>query len=178
MVRNLKDFSEKEVVFVDANIFLCHAFDTSDDAIGFLGKVETASLRAATSSLVLEEVFFKLLMQSSSNYLEKVSVERVKSLLRDDTKRAMVLQPLAEYGEYIGILRDAGMKVLELTGADMLAAVEVSRTHPLMVADAAHLAVMQRKKIRHLASGDWDFAGVAEITVWSPLPASKPTPKT
>ena len=174
MVRNLNDFRAKELIFIDANIFLYHAFNTNDDAISFLQKVESSSYKASTSSLVLEEVFFKLLMQSSSNFMEKVTVEKAKSLIRDEAKRDAVLGPLAEYREYIGILRDTGMKVFDLTGGDILAAVEMSRTHHLMVADAAHLAVMNRKKISHLASGDRDFAAVPEITVWSPSPAAKP----
>lgn len=175
MVRNLNDFREKELIFIDANIFLCHALNTNDDAIRFLQKVETSSFKAATSSLVLEEVFFKLLMQSASNYVEKVSVERVKTLLRDAAKREVILQPVAEYGKYIHILRDVGLKVLDFAAADILAAVEGARRHQLMVADASHLAVMQRKKIRHLASGDRDFAVVPEISVWSPMPAAKPS---
>jgi predicted nucleic acid-binding protein len=177
MVRNLNDFREKELIFIDANIFLYHAFNTNDDAISFLQKVESSSYKASTSSLVLEEVFFKLLMQSSSNFMEKVTVEKVKSLLRDDTRREAILRPLAEYRKYIGILRDAGMKVFDLSRGDILAAVGVSRTHHLMVADAAHLAVIKRKNINHLASGDWDFAAVPEITVWSPSPAAKPAPR-
>jgi len=174
MANNLNDFREKELIFIDANIFLYHAFDTNDDAVGFLQKVESSLLRTATSSLVLEEVFFKLLMQAASCFLEKVTVEKVKSFLRDDTRREDIMRPLAEYGKFIGILRDAGMKVFELTGEDMLTAVQIMQTHHLMAADAAHLAVMGRKQSRHLASGDRDFAVASEITVWSPLLAGKP----
>jgi hypothetical protein len=36
MVRNLSDFVKKKPIFIDANIFLCHAFDTNDDAVKFL----------------------------------------------------------------------------------------------------------------------------------------------
>jgi predicted nucleic acid-binding protein len=174
MVRSLNDFGEKRPIFIDANIFLYHAFNTNNDAVDFLQKVESSSFKASTSSLVLEEVFFKLLMQSASNFIEKVTVEKVKSVLRDDTRREAILKPLAEYRKYIEILEDAGMKVFDLMGKDVLAATEASGRHNLLVADAAHLAVMERKKIDHLASGDRDFAVVPDITVWSPSPASQP----
>jgi predicted nucleic acid-binding protein len=121
MVRNLNDFREKELIFIDANIFLYHAFNSNDDAVSFLQKVESSSFKASTSSLVLEEVFFKLLMQSASNFIEKVTVDKVKSALKDETRRGSILGPLIEYGKYIGVLRDAGMKVFNLTGEDVLA---------------------------------------------------------
>jgi predicted nucleic acid-binding protein len=174
MVRSLNDFGEKKPIFIDANIFLYHAFNTNNDAVNFLKKVEASSFKASTSSLVLEEVFFKLLMQSASNFIERVTVEKVKSALRDDTRRASILRPLVEYKKYIGILGDAGMKVFDLTGQDVLEAIEASGRHNLLVADAAHLAVMKRKQIDHLASGDSDFSTVPDITLWSPFPASQP----
>jgi predicted nucleic acid-binding protein len=177
MVRNLKDFEERKPIFIDANIFLYHAFNTNSDAIDFLQRVESSSLKASTSSLALEEVFFKLLMQSASNSIEKVTVKKVKNILRDDTRREAILKPLVEYGKYIGILRDAGMTVLELKGEDILAAIDASGQHNLVVADAAHLAVMRRKKIDQLASADGDFSTVPDITLWSPSPASLPDPR-
>ncbi|HIC91265.1 MAG TPA: hypothetical protein EYP21_04235 [Syntrophaceae bacterium] len=36
MLRSLKDFTGRESIFIDANIFLHHAFDTNATSIGFL----------------------------------------------------------------------------------------------------------------------------------------------
>jgi len=175
MVQNLNDFGERKPIFIDANIFLYHAFNTNNAAAGFLQRVELSSFKASTSSLVLEEVFFKLLMQSASNYIETVTVKRVKSILRDDARREAILQPLIEYRKYIGVLGDAGKKVFDLRGEDVLAGIEASEKYKLLVADAAHLAVMRRNKIEHLASGDNDFSTIPDITLWSPFPASTST---
>ncbi|GFP25587.1 hypothetical protein HKBW3S43_01177 [Candidatus Hakubella thermalkaliphila] len=75
MPKNLKDFRGKEPIFIDANIFLHHAFDVNPVSVEFLKKVESFDLKAYTSALVIEEVTFKLIMQSASNFLDKVTLQ-------------------------------------------------------------------------------------------------------
>lgn len=50
----------------------------------------------------------------------------------------------------------------------MIKAVQKAKTYGLITADAAHLAVMERKGIQHIATADNDFVSVPDITVWSP----------
>lgn len=62
MVQDLADFVADEPIFVDANIFLFHAFDDEEHgkaATSFLVKIENEEIEALTSSLVIDEVFFK-----------------------------------------------------------------------------------------------------------------------
>ena len=75
---------------------------------------------------------------------------------------------MAEYREYIDTLKDFGLAVLDLTDKDMALALEKAKAYGLMMADAAHLAVMERKGISHLASSDSDFKAVSHITLWTP----------
>jgi predicted nucleic acid-binding protein len=51
---------------------------------------------------------------------------------------------------------------------DIQAALDIGLEFGLVMADAAHLAVMRRAKISHLASADSDFKVVSSITLWSP----------
>ena len=168
MQRNLKDFSGKEPIFIDANIFLHHAFDSNDDSIEFLKKVETFNLKAFTSALVIEEITFKLFMQSASNFLPKVNLKKVKNLLHDRVKREKVIAPVEAYRSYIDRLKDLGLKILDLTDEDMKRALQLSKTYGLVPADASHVAVMERAGINDLATGDSDFRVLKEMTVWSP----------
>ena len=87
MQKNLRDFKGKDAIFIDANIFLNHAFDINPISIEFLKKIESFNYKVCTSALVLEELSFKLLMQSASNFLNKVSMQSVKSLLQDEAKK-------------------------------------------------------------------------------------------
>ena len=168
MQKNLKDFKEKDAIFIDANIFLHHAFDANSTSVEFLKKVESSNLKAYTSALVIEEVTFKLVIQSASNFLDKVTIPNVKALLKDTRVRERIFEPVTEYRGYIDLLKDFGLTVLDLTDKDMTAAVHKSKTCGLITADAAHIAVMERKGITHLASNDQDFRAVSNITLWSP----------
>ncbi len=167
MLKNLRDFHGGPI-FIDATIFLHHAFDTNPASIDFLNLIETSNIKAYTSALVLEEVSYKIMMQSASNYLEKVTVQHVKKLLSNPKNRARVLFPLVEYMDYIDKLQEAGMTVVDLRGSDMKQAAYYARDNGLITADAAHIAVMLRKSIHNIATEDSDFESVANITVWSP----------
>lgn len=169
MQKNLKDFKGKEAIFIDANIFLHHAFDANVISVEFLKKVESSNLKAYTSALVMEEVIFKLIMQSASNFLDRVTLQSVKLLLKDPKNREKVFKPVVEYREYIDMLKDFGLTVLDLTDKDMAVAIQKAKTYGLITADAAHLAVMGRKEITNLSSSDGDFKGVDNITLWSPV---------
>ncbi|GFP24421.1 hypothetical protein HKBW3S09_01888, partial [Candidatus Hakubella thermalkaliphila] len=144
MPKNLKDFRGKEPIFIDANIFLHHAFDVNPVSVEFLKKVESFDLKAYTSALVIEEVTFKLIMQSASNFLDKVTLQNVKALLKDTESREKVFRPVEEYRGYINSLKDFGLRILDLTDKDMTAVVQKAKTYGLLTADAAHLAVMER----------------------------------
>ena len=168
MRKNLKDFKGKEAIFIDANIFLHHAFDMNPASVEFLKSVESSNLKAYTSALVIEEVTFKLIMQSASNFLEKVTLQNVKVLLKDAKTKEKVFKPIIEYRGYLDTLKDFGLVVLDLTDKDMAAAIQKAKAYGLIAADAAHLAVMERKDIVHMASSDSDFQVANHITLWLP----------
>lgn len=168
MLKNINDFSEKTPIFIDANIFLHHAFNSNNDSIEFLKKIESSSIKGYTSALVLEEVVYKLVMQSASNLLDPITLKGVKGLLKKADKRKSIFKPVAAYMEYIEMLTKLGLGVLELNGRDMVSALQKAQDYGLMTADAAHIAVMERKGIHHLASSDGDFKSVETITIWAP----------
>ena len=168
MQKNLEDFDGSAAVFIDANIFLHHAFNTNANCIEFLRSIELFNYKVYTSALVLEEIYFKLLMQSASNFMSKVTLHHLKSLLTNEKQRKQVFAPVMEYVKYIDILEDYGLKIAELQDIDMGKAVQKAGVYGLITADAAHLAVMERKGITNIATCDNDFKIVAGITVWMP----------
>ncbi len=168
MQKSLKEFKEKEAIFIDANIFLHHAFDINAISVQFLKKVESSDIKAYTSALVIEEVMFKLVMQSASNFLDKVTVQDVKELLRESDNRERIFKPVLEYRSYIDVLRDFGLVILDVTDKDMITALQRAKEFGLIMADAAHIGVMERKGITHMASSDSDFRSLKNVTLWSP----------
>lgn len=168
MSNNLKDFPANDSIFIDANIFLHHAFGMNDVSIGFLKRVEDIKVKAFTSVLVLEEVFFKLLLQQASNFFEKPTVKKLKSFLKDEAKRSEIFAPLSQYQDFITILKLSGLRIIEVKSTDVDIALHLSKRWGIVTADAFHLAVMKRKRLTHLASDDTDFEMVQEITLWRP----------
>jgi predicted nucleic acid-binding protein len=168
MQKDLREFEGGSPVFIDATIFLHHAFDTNPVSVEFLNRIELSNIKAYTSALVLEEVSYKIMMQSASNYLERVTVRHVKKLLENPKNKGKVLSPLIKYMDYMDKLQEAGLNVIDLKGIDMKEAARFAKDHGLITADAAHLAVMFRKSIHHIATEDSDFVTVRNITVWSP----------
>lgn len=168
MQKSLKGFNRKEAIFVDANIFLHHAFNANNASIEFLKQIESYNIKAYTSALVIEEVVFKLLIQAASNYLDITTIEKVKRLLMDNKNKENVFKPVIEYREYIDILKDFGLIILDLTDKDMIASLQKAKTYGLITADAVHIAVMERKGITNIASSDSDFEKVDCVTLWKP----------
>ena len=164
--KSLDDFPNKGRIFIDANIFLHHAFDLNESSVRFLQRVERGTIKAYTSLLVLEEVFFKLLIQQASNFLPRVTLQDVKSLLKGEEKKEEIFLPLFRYQHYIETLKAGGLKIGGLTEEDIPRALHISRQWGLLTADALHLAVMERKRIVHLASADRDFEEIEGITLW------------
>ena len=169
MPRSLKDFHGEASVFIDANVFLQHAFGSNSDSMEFLKRVETENIRAYTSALVLEEVAFKLVMQSASNFVEKINLDKLKRFLADAGNREKALVPVKNYMGYIQMLKEMGLKIVDLTGGDITVAIEKASANGLITADGAHLSVMERKGIKHIATSDQDFGTLDDITQWSPL---------
>jgi len=168
MLNSLNDFDSTEEIFVDTNIFLHHAFAANKNSIAFLKRAETRSLKLYTSTLVLEEMICKLMMQASSNFLDRVTTDRVKQFLQDEGNRQKMMESVGKYMEYIRTLQSICLQVLDFSEKDMRDAVRIISLYGLIPADAAHIAIMSRRKIRHLATSDRDFTVVEGITVWSP----------
>ena len=169
MPRSLKEFPGEVSVFIDATIFLHHAFGSNGESMEFLKRVETENIRAYTSALVLEEVAFKLVMQSASNFVEKINLDKLKQFFTDAGNREKVLIPVKKYMGYIQMLKEMGLKIVDLTGGDITVAIDKASANGLITADGAHLSVMERKGIKHIATSDQDFGTLNDITMWSPL---------
>jgi predicted nucleic acid-binding protein len=171
MVQDLVDFVADEPIFVDANIFLFHAFDDEKHgkaATSFLVRIENEEIEALTSSLVVDEVFFKILVQEAAAHLERPTIWNIKRAMKEKTFVEKVYAPVLEYKTYLESLAFLGMRIVEVTGAHMLAVADVGAEAGLLITDAAHVAVMRERGISHLATADTDLFNIKGITSWRP----------
>lgn len=171
MSPSLASYIAGESIFVDANIFLFHAF--GDERYGaaataFLTRIENQEVEALTSSLVIDEVLFKILVQEAAAHLSKPTIWNIKWAMRDADFRRMVYAPVLQYKTYLEGLTFLGLNVVEVTGAQMFDGVEIGASEGLLITDAAHLAVMRSLNIHHLATDDEDMRNIYGIVVCSP----------
>jgi predicted nucleic acid-binding protein len=171
MVHDLADFAADEPIFVDANIFLFHAFDDEKHgkaATTFLVRIEEEEIDAVTSSLVIDEVFFKILVQEAAAHLKRPTIWNIKKAMKEEVFVEKVYAPVLEYRTYLESLAFLGMRIVEVTGTHMLMAADVGAEAGLLITDAAHVAVMRERGISHLATADADLFDIERITSWRP----------
>jgi predicted nucleic acid-binding protein len=168
---SLTAFALDEPIFVDANIFLFHAFNDKNfgmAATAFLTRVENQDVKALTSSLVVDEVLFKILIQEAAIHLPKPTIWNIKRAMKDKAVSQKFYAPVLKYKGYLESLTFLGLKIVEVTGMHMLAAADIGVEAGLLITDAAHVAVMRDLNVRHLATDDADLAGITGITAWTP----------
>ncbi len=171
MSPSLANYSASEPIFVDANIFLFHAFDDeefSGAATAFLARIENQEIEALTSSLVIDEVLFKILVQEAAAHLQKPTIWNIKRAMRDKAFVQKIYDPVLEYKAYLEGLAFLGLNIVEVSGVHMFAAAGIGAEEGLLITDAAHIAVMRDFNLRHLASDDADLAHIPGVIVWNP----------
>jgi predicted nucleic acid-binding protein len=171
MSLSLAAFALAEPIFVDANIFLFHAFNDprfGKTTTAFLTMIERQDTEALTSSLVVDEVLFKIFVQEAAAHLPKPTIWNIKKAMKDRSFVQKTYAPVLKYKTYLESLTFLGLKIVEVTGAHMLAAADIGAEAGLLITDAAHVAVMHDFGIHHLASDDADFASIKGIAVWTP----------
>lgn len=117
MIQNLADFVADEPIFVDANLFLFHAFDDKkhgEAATSFLTMIENEEIEPLTSSSVIDEVFFKILVQEAAAHLKKPTIWNIKQAMKEKTFVAKVYAPVLEYKTYLESLAFLGMRIVEV----------------------------------------------------------------
>lgn len=168
----LRTFALTESIFIDANIFLFHAFDDARhgaEATSFLKRVEMETVRGATSALVLDEVFFKIGQQEAANLLGRTTIWKIKErLVKDSAFRVAVHKPVLGYRTYIELLINKGLSIFDVTADHVLKAAEIAGQEGLLITDAVHVAVMREHGIADLATDDEDLWRVPGLTAWAP----------
>ena len=168
--KTLKEFTLKDRIFLDANIFLFHALDHEqfgEESTKFLGKIETGEIKGIITSLVVDEVLFKILVASASMFIEKPSIWNIRRKLKEKKFKEEVYQPVEEYKDYIWSLTQNGLEIIGLEEKMAFESVALGRQYGLLTSDAMHLAAMKVADIAHIATNDSDFLVVDFITVWN-----------
>jgi predicted nucleic acid-binding protein len=168
---HLSDYTTKERIFIDANIFIYNALDDPIYGVSssiFLKKIEEGELNGVINTFVVDEVLFKILVAKASEYIVKPTMRKIKKRMRELDFSEKVYAPVKEYREYIFELSMAGLNILEVDVDSIKRAVELGARYGLLITDSIHLSTMDKNRIGNIATNDGDFDRVDFIQAWKP----------
>lgn len=166
----LADFDSDEEIYVDANIFIYTMLKNPKyfaSCKSFLERVEKGEVNAAVSPLVLDEVCFKIIIETLKAKYDiesgAVIIERIKK------NPKMLNEAKSELMTFLFIIENyKGLKIVSARSATGMRMVENIVNRDLLPRDALHLAIMDFYDVKHIATADSDFERVKEINVWKP----------
>ncbi len=163
----LGKISSGRAVFIDANIF--HFYLRGPTAqqkacTDLLQKVETGDVAGYTSTLVLDELIYKILLKKIE---EKYKRNPLDILQRSPEEASAHSQDLRRVvNTVMGI---NGLTVLAVEARHIEESVDHIQKYSLLPRDAVHLSVMDTIECTDLASADTDFDRVTNLNRWTPL---------
>lgn len=156
-------------VFLDANIFIYHFTGVSPQCTALLARCEAGRVPGITGVHILAEVAHRL-MAIEAVRKGLVTTGNVAAKLRAHPE---IVRGLTDYQANLDTLLAIGIQVLSLDPDDLVASAAIRRTTGLLTNDSLSVAMVQRERIKALATSDPDFRRVPDLRIY--LPADLPT---
>lgn len=158
----LSDIPVEATVFVDANVPLASVFEEqrADLAEEFLLRVENREISAVTSTVVLGEMFHRLLLAETCKLLQVPSYIALQHLKRQPN----LFQQLRECWTLINEFLELPLIIHPVDREVFAKALALSQKYRLFINDATHIALMAEQGIEFLATFDHDLERVDFIT--------------
>jgi predicted nucleic acid-binding protein len=154
-------------VFIDANVFhfyLRGPKDVRKESTKFLERIENGEISGYTSTLVLDELMYKILLRKIEEKHKQNPLIIIEKNFDEIGKNASYVKEAIEI-----VLGISELKILEVTMEDLQNAADLMELFSLLPRDAVHLSVMLSHGIKDIASSDNDFDRVKDLTRWTPI---------
>ena len=163
-IRPLRDVSGGLLIFVDTNILVYHLLE--DELYGascrdFLKRVETRSVVAFTSPIVVSETLF-IYLHTRIIKNKKIAPKRVLRYLK---RHRAVLEEVG-FDKPLALL--ALLRILPLNKAVLETSYDLMTRYQLLPADAIDAALIRRHNLPALATRDDDFDHIEGLDVFKP----------
>ena len=147
-------------VFVDANAFIYFFTGQCNNITAEIFRLsEEGSLTLITTTRVLDEVFFKVMIILAKIKF-KIGSKIVQKLKKDKNKIKFLVEDVKKVVEFINHLK---MEIKEISYSDLKKIPFIMETYGLFGNDALILAVMQKFNLKYLLSSDSDFDEIEHI---------------
>jgi predicted nucleic acid-binding protein len=174
MANRLRDFTLREPIFADTNIFIYQQAghpDFGPDCRDFLDKVERGGVQTVTSAVVINEASYIIQIQRAASLMGTTNRGQIQARMAADPVLATECWLAVEqYLTLIEALQRGGLTVIDVELSHYGDARIVGRQSQLFVSDATHAVICQQLGIEHIATNDADFDRVPFLTRWEPRP--------
>jgi len=173
----LGDFRGGGRISIDANVLVYH-LDASSPyqpiCSEFLRRIEPQQVHAVTSTLVVDEVIYAILIHEGSPRLKTPRLAAIQKRIL--TSPEFAKQCYAAVGQvldylvldYLEVLRLHGLSIFEATFDIVKASLPLAVQHQLLPRDAIHASTCQALGIAHIATRDDHFTRLPFLRVWMP----------
>jgi predicted nucleic acid-binding protein len=135
----------------------------------FLERCASREIEGYTSVIAASETIHRVMVnETRANLGFATSLETVSYLKRHPEAVKGLRQHLAVASKVYHL----GVKILPMSYKDLHRGNRVRQQYGLLTNDSLIVAVMQRHRLRHLATHDRDFARIPTLHVWRPTPLS------
>jgi len=154
-------------VFIDANVFHFY-LRGPEEAKGIcsfmLERVEKREITGFTSSLVLDEVMYKMLLKSIEVKFRKNPLEVIQRTSEEIGSQAKQVRKAVDI-----LLGIQNLEVLSVERHHVESSIDYMEKYSMLPRDAIHLAVMKTAECSDVASADSDFDKIPIVKRWTPL---------
>ncbi len=157
---------------MDASVLVLHF--TGHPKLGppcrdFLERCSSREIEGYTSAIAASETIHRVMVnEAHTNLGFATSFETVNYLKRHPEAVKELRQHLAVASKIYRL----GIKILPVSYKHLHRSKRVRQQYGLLTNDSLIVAVMQRHRLRHLATHDRDFTHVPVLRVWGPIPPS------
>lgn len=161
---NIKSLPAATPCLVDANIFIYHLADLSDECTEFIERVGRYEVQAFVTTTIIAEILHRRMMAEA---LAKKFITPAQPLKKLKANPSLITG-LSDYIQEVEKLLRLPFHVIEVTTVDILASHALRLAHGLFVNDSISLACALRFGISDVITHDADFGRVPTIHPWEP----------
>jgi predicted nucleic acid-binding protein len=130
----------------------------------FLQRIENSEIRGVTSSLVLDEVMYKILTKRIEDRHKKNPLDIIRKSVEEIGVESAEVRKALDI--ILGISR---LAVLAVDKEHVEESVYFMAKYSVLPRDAIHLSIVKSVECEDITSADGNFDRVQEITRWAPV---------
>jgi len=152
-------------IFIDANIFIYHFTGISEECSSLLECCEREKVLGFTTTSILLEVMHRLMM------LEALARKLVTpgNIAKKLKRKPAIVKQLTAYADQVQKIPEMNINIIPVTQELCYQAVTWQQKYGLMTNDSILLAACRQQNCLHLASNDWAFSQVENLTLLQPM---------